>query len=337
MSAVKNAPSRQEDRAAEEEVYMDDRALAAGQIMIRFTPDPMQQLIPSRVGPLQLNTLGPGSVIGGSVSYLTVEEGYTRLLPGSISAGVLKMLKLPYTVQEVAPGFLTGSPSAEILFRRRLTAGELASLRDISLPAGGGMRLLTGSQLTGEELGPVAAALSSLAPPLPVLNDRMAALMLDTPGTQIFSARPCFNLLGPETRTEEAALVQQMIRQQFFGWRHPGAELQSDRRVRAGLLPPPHPEALALAEFDPGKAVLRPDGCYDVTVHLLSRAMAVPALLPVALEEKQFYLYSRQHLVSKTDCPYWREDIGIFDADGLVTDQKLSEAVYAKARLPRLL
>ena len=337
MSVLKNALPRQEDRAAEEEVYMDDRALAAGQTMIRFTPDPTHQFIPSRVGPLQLNTLGPGSVIGGSVSFLTVEEGYIRLLPRSISAGTLKQLELPYTVQEAAPDFLVGSPAAEILFRRRLTAGELSSLKESSLPAGGGKRILIRSQLSGEELAPAAAAFSSMAPPLPVLNDRMAALMLDTPGVQIFAPRPCWDLSGQETRIEEYAIVQRMIRQQFFGWRHPEAELQSDLRIRTGVMPPRQPEMLSLAEFDPAQAVLQPDGRYELTLHLVSRGMVVPVLLPVILDGKQFYLYSKQHLTRKAECPYWREDVGIFDAEGLITDQKLSEAVYVKARLPMLL
>ena len=42
-------------------------------------------------------------------------------------------------------------------------------------------------------------------------------------------------------------------------------------------------------------------------------------------------------MTGEAACPYWREDMGIFDETGLITNRKLSEVVYAKARLPMLL
>ena len=38
-------------------------------------------------------------------------------------------------------------------------------------------------------------------------------------------------------------------------------------------------------------------------------------------------------MAANRNAPYWREDVGVFDGNGLVTEQSVSEAVYAKARL----
>ena len=78
-------------------------------------------------------------------------------------------------------------------------------------------------------------------------------------------------------------------------------------------------------------------GSVEVTLILTKARLFTPQLLPVRLDGVQYYLYSRNHLTSDRSCLYYREDVCIFDETGLVTDKKLSEAVYGKARLLILL
>ena len=71
-----------------------------------------------------------------------------------------------------------------------------------------------------------------------------------------------------------------------------------------------------------------------MTTHMLM----APALRPVVLNGRRYYIYSRQYLTSNPECPYVREDMGVFsEEEGLLTDRKLSEEIYAKARMLMLL
>ena len=70
---------------------------------------------------------------------------------------------------------------------------------------------------------------------------------------------------------------------------------------------------------------------------MLREMLFTPQLLPIHCDGQQYYLYSRNRLTADPACPYQREDVCVFDKAGLVTDKKISETVYGKARLLMLL
>lgn len=321
----------------ENNTFMDERSLAVGQTMIRFVADITTPSVPSEVGPLSLTELASGSVSSGSCKQLTVEEGYVRICSGAIRSQYALHLELPHTLRELAHDFVHGTPPSEIVFHRHLTPGEMSALRDASFPCGGGKRILIPNQISGEVFRPVYDATCCMMPALPYLDRRMTVLMTDVNGMTVFNPAFCHDLSGTETKLEEYAAVMRMIRLKARGWRHPEAERRSDLRVRSGDDPPRYRESLTLVEYSPEEHTLLPDGRFAVKLRLFSGPFLTPALLPVTCGGKTYYLYSRQHLMKDPECPYWREDMGIFDENGLVTDPGISEDAYVKARLPMLL
>ena len=313
--------------------YMDERALAIDHTLIRYeVPEKTRATVPSQLGGQALTTAGGGAIVVRHTKQLFLEEGFVRLKTGCVVAGFeLKELTLPASVAEVEPQFYRNGGLERLIIRRRLDETDRARLRDNSWLLADGSRLIAPAALAGPALDAVANAAASLAQPLPQLRGDMRFLLYATHNetTSIFDSRACHDPHGRAVKTEEYAAVMEMIRENSLGWKHPAAERSSDLRIR-GNQGIPYARPLSLVTMLPGTG---PVAQFQVTFSLLF----TPQLLPIRCDGQQYYLYSRNRLTADPACPYQREDVCVFDKAGLVTDKKISETVYGKARLLMLL
>ncbi len=321
------------------QAYMDERALAAGHTMVRWTNDDEEFSLPPRVGPLSLTDIGAGAVICGPGTSLTVAPGYLRLHANSIvGTGKLVEISLPWTVTDIAPDFYAGprNRALRLTIHRHLSRRAFDDLLRSAFHLENGLYLCDMPE--GAEWTALRSAASCCLPLLPPLRASMRALFSLSPSNaSVFDRLLCADLAGRHDAVEEHTVVMEMIAENQTGWHVPEAERQSDLRVRAnGALRKYGPfTALFLKPFESADL---PRGGKDACLELMRLpAVFTPALRPVRLNGQQYWLYSRNHLCPDVRCPYEREDVGVFARDGLVTDRALSEAVYAKARMLMLL
>ncbi len=325
--------------ALSESTFMDSRLLAAGDTLIRFREKKSLVTVPSYAGNLILNKIGPGAVIAQGVTRLNIGEGYTRLSGRAILGyGDLSALMLPASLEEAETDFVVAVNMSRILVRRQLDEQELAVLTGVGIPIAKGHRILAPGEFTSPALRVLTTAALCLAPAAPLLSPEMHVLFeANSPSDSIFSPVGCYDLTGSHTSTEEYSAVMDMIGRGRTGWRHPEAEKKNDywMRVKNPSRSVLHPLSLIIFKEPPS---LLPRGKRaEIIPEIIKTRLFTPSLLPILHEGTQYYLYSRNHLTGSEECPYYREDMGVFTVEGLVTDRKISEAVYAKARFIMLL
>ena len=311
--------------------YMDDCLLAADHTLIRCSRTGESVTVPSRAGGLRLTEAGSGAIVTRNTKRLTLEEGYIRLnaacvIPDQELAGI----ELPATVTEIAPGFLRSAALQEIELCQWADGRTIGQLRAASFPLKGGQSLFVPALTGTQALDNITAAAASLAPPLPALGREMCVLFEWEDGVGLTAPRTCYDLTGRADRMDECTAVMDMIRAGDLGWQHLQAERRSDYRIKShGFHIPWGKLCFALCPT----ADLEPGAGERLKVRLIGHKLFTPRLLPIRWQGRQYYLYSRNHLAANRNAPYWREDVGVFDGNGLVTEQSVSEAVYAKARL----
>ena len=325
--------------------YIGPNLLAAGSTLVRCADEGLHVRVPARAGGLALEEIGSGAVTAGQAETILVEEGYIRLNRSGIMVGPqTRKITLPRTLEEAAADSccdLQGSrlhsfPELTIQLNRRFSPNEYAICRDCSLPAGKGRRILQVSLLKDRAFRPLANMSLNLGRAAAALRPEMGTVFQEDGKATVFQARDCYNLNGNETRKDEYGTVLEMIRDGNMGWSDPESEKQSDIRIHAGI-PLTGGKEAALAEYsEPETEPLR-DGFLGVQVCFRLQKLFFPGLLPIRYGGNDYYLYSRKRLTADPACPYEREDMGIFDREGLVTDRKLAEAVYGKARMLMLL
>lgn len=314
--------------------FMDSQLLAVEHTAIRFCAKGRQCSLPSRAGDLTLTHIGAGAIVSRETKALTIEEGYRRISDLAFTMpSALERLDLPSTLREATSRGIVGGNLKQLCLRRCLDGQGLQELQGSSLPAGGGIRVLNPDSVTGEVFEPFSAISRAMGSPLTTLAQRMRALfVMEKPDDSIFEKRRCFDLAGNATETEEYAVVMDMIRAGQTGWRHSEAERTSDARG-CGKLNGWRTSIMALGYYRPEDASRGPDGKVYIDLYVIKARLATPSLLPILWKDRRYYLYSRNHLNADANCPYFRDDIGIFDESGLVTDRQLSEEVYGRARM----
>ena len=319
------------------DTYMDDRLLAADHTLLRYTAiDTASAKVPARAGALYLTEAGSGAIIVRNIPRLQLEEGYTLLKDGCLVADKnLKELELPSSLIRAERSFYRSGGLERIILHRLLDAESFSMMMENAIPLYDGSRLIAPSDMKSSGLSVIYDVSMFSGPPLTVLLPDMRILFTDDGNASLFDERPCYDLSARFSVTEEYTEIMAMIRDGVTGWRHSVAEKKSDLRIRSNSAFS-RPIQLSLAILMPvtGHSA---GGSVEATLILTKARLFTPQLLPVRLDGVQYYLYSRNHLTSDRSCLYYREDVCIFDETGLVTDKKLSEAVYGKARLLILL
>ena len=307
--------------------YISDRLLAAGGTLIRFYAEGSGPVtVPAEENGYRLNVLGSGSVIANEALTLAVAEGYTHLCRSCFKIGAIHRLDLPASLRSaVLPLTVTGVKIPEIRLKRSLAAPVRSILFQGSLPAGGGRHLVSAERFGLPGLTPLQLLVEGAADSmLPRYGPEMEFIFLrQTDDTTIFETLPCLDLSGRTSETEEYAAVIRMIREGKTGYRDAEAESRNDRLLHEDQ------SVRSLRQKRLCCVLAEDPSCLQIT----SALMFAPALYRIPFEGRDWYLYSRQHLTGDPGLPYLREDMCLFNSDGLVTDGALSDKIYSKIRL----
>lgn len=332
--------------------YMDDKTLVLDHTLLTLQCDSQFFTVPARIGGLSVTAVGSGALQIRNVLELNFAPGITELREECICyTSMLKRLNVPETVQSVPSRlfvaiYMTTNPVFSIA--RALPPAVFLDLRRMMLRAEGSRRLLPPELLRRAEMEPVRCLMNNSAPPAAVIRKEMRVLFSgklpdDTSrgfysGT-IFDSRPCIDFLSGRGQTEEYTAVMEMIRADDPGWRDPEAERKNDLNLRFGNAPVTASTGVEVSVATCGAlpAAPGPDGLFHAEFHLSRKHLFFPGLRRIRHQGADWWIYSRNHLTSNPACPYLREDVGVFSENGLVTDRKTSEDVYAKYRFLSLL
>ena len=318
-----------------EHEYVSPGLMSVGRTLIRFAAGQTgQAVVPARVKTIPLERVGSGSVVAPAAVRVEVEEGIAALNQRSFCCDKLEQLILPATLQSAeAPLSATERGISTIVLRRRLSLDSCSQLLQHSFPLADGMHLLPGEQWNLPGLAPLDTLASSacdarlrqVEPSMRLFFCTAQAgkeINSEESRSLLFSRTPCLDLRAQLAKAEEYAVVMEMIRKGLYGYRHAEAERRSDLQIRHRKPLPQERKPLAVVTFsDPSELTIS------------SRYLFVPSLFPIRMNDEDWFLYRRLHLTGDADCPYQREDVGVFSRSGIVTGRDVSNAVYAKARM----
>ena len=333
--------------------YMDEKTLVLDHMLLSLQCDEPSFTVPAAFGGYSATAVGSGALqITMNVRKLTFAPGYRVLRDGCLSSSsALKLISVPETVNTVSSTLFSARryPFNPIFsIARALQPAVFSDIRKMMLRADGKRRLLPPELLRRNDMEPVSCLLQNAAVPAAVICKEMRILFFGIPphdtdsklysGT-VFDPRPCFDFLYGRKETEEYTAVMEMIRADDSGWHDAAAERHCDLEIRFGNVP-----ASPALCFEVGIAVCEklpeapgPDGLIHTVFRLFGAYLFFPALRRVRHKGSDWWIYSRNYLTGRAECPYNREDVGVFDRNGLVTDRKTSEDVYAKYRFLSLL
>ena len=330
--------------------FIDDRTLVLGQTLIRLRSGEAHVTVPSSFGGYTVSAIGRGALTLDGTREVTIAPGFTELKGQCVSAtSSLKRVNIPESVRTVPETLFTGSPfgaDGSLYVDRALSPALFAFLRRLALSTGGTDLMLPSVLLDRAELEPVRGLIHSVGGPAAWIAPEMRVLFngRQTDGANgvytgtVFDPRPCYDYRSGRKETEEYTAVMEMIGEGDPGWHQPDAERESDRMLRAGHSTPGRDwgrVGTAVCGQLPGSP--GPDGLFHVVFQLSQKTLFFPALRYVRHRGGDWWIYSRNWLTVTPECPYRREDVGVFDRSGLVTGRRASEDVYAKARVLSLL
>ena len=329
---------------------MDADSAALGGTMLCHNSSQRVVLVPSSVNGQRLTNLGAGALCCPNAERVALQEGYRR-----VSAEAFKHLPdtcgeltLPESLEQVDRArWIDLTPFKRVRLKRRLTQQEWAQLMERSMDAGNGYRLIHGADEGSPVLG-VAAQLFGGSGKIPPIVDPedfgLPIYMTDSQdyNKSVFVRMPCFHPgADSDAMTEDQGVVEAIARGRM-GRRDPDCEAFADNLLREGV----HTidtlrQRTTILGFDP-RAALYSDGARHVVIDIRPAYYYSQLLRRVMMDGHAYYVYSRKSLVQsavrlgQTTTPfvrYLREDVGVYDASGLVTDPIISENVYEKYRM----
>ncbi len=336
----------------DEQFFMDDRALVLNHTVLTLQCDGPVFTLPAEFGGYAATAVGGGALQIKNVQELSIAPGYTELKENCLCyTAALKRMNVPETVQSISPMLFVAkhySVNPVFAIARALQPAVFLDIRRMMLRTEGKKRLLPPALLQRNEMEPVRCLMQNTAPPAAVIRREMRVLFFGHlpddisrgfySGT-VFDPRPCFDFVSGRKETEEYTAVMEMIEADDPGWHDPETERKSDLNIRFGNSPftlASCPEvSVAVSEALPEAP--GPDGQFHAAFLLFRKHLFFPALRRVRHRGADWWIYSRNYLTGSAECPYLREDVGVFGRDGLVTDRKTSEDVYAKYRFLSLL
>ena len=321
-------------------IYDGPDALLIDSTLIRAVLDDPEAKVPAVCGGQAVLTLGSGSVVAVKARHLTVSEGVTGIMQGAITISrVLEELSLPASLadtEQFPMHFVAGdarlSSLKRIDIRRELDGPVEEKLRLISYNTGRHQRIIDLRAISDASMSAVSAFAGQFARPAHIDRAMGVLFVNENKTATLFDDRPCYDMERGTEKTSEYAVIKAMIKAGRTGYRHRASECWSDQVIRANRNSQmPGLCSVATVPMRPGRR--SKEGPYHTVVTVRRHLLFSPALLPVRLHGVRYYIYSRQHQVADDNNHYQREDVCVFDDEGLVTNRALSEAVYAKARL----
>ena len=326
--------------------YMDDQVLVLDHTLIRLTGGTARFRVPSVFGDVSVQTVGSEALVLKDIEELTFDSGYIEWKDYVLQCpSTLKRVFLPETAERISSKMLcyTAHEDLDLYIDRALTPDVFHDIRQNALHIGSRRYLIPSDLLERRELEAVHCFMLNNGPSAEVCMEMGILFAGEIPGMEgskgyfgsIFDSRPCYDFHRGRTETEEYTAVMEMIRRRDSGWHDPDAEKQADLVIRIGKSPFEaymlHPVSLAMLDALP--MGLGEDGKYHLRFHLFRQLMFSPSLWQIRHQGEDWWIYSRNYLTGDPERPYFREEVGVFNREGLVTDRKTSEDVYAKYRL----
>ena len=326
--------------------YMDGQALVLERTLIRLTSDANQVRVPSVFGNLAAETVGSGALAPGEHTYeLRFDSGYAEWKESSVRcSSSLKRIFFPETAEHISRSALTYmfDSDVDLYIDRALPPQVFCDIRQNAPRTGRGW-LISSALPAQKSMEPVRALMQNLAPAAEIRMEMGILFFSMLPymnGSKwytgsIFAPRPCFDFQKAGTEMEEYTAVMRMIRKGDAGWHDPDSEKQADLDIRFGRAQIDQSTCgkVCIAVLDGPAAKRSSDGKYHTRLHLSRQYLFFPSLWPIRHQGKDWWLYSRNYLTGSPERPYRREEVGIFNREGLITDRKITEDVYAKYRL----
>ena len=326
--------------------YMDDHALVLEHTLIRLTGGAAQFRVPSVFGDISVQTVGSEALVLKDVEELTFDSGYIEWKDYVLHCpSTLRRVFLPETAEKISPLMLRSNihPDLDLYLDRALTPEVFHDIHRHALHLGSQGHLITSELLEMKEMEPVCCLMKNNAAPAEIHREMGILFVKQNPAVSgnkllfasVFEAQSCYGFVGSRTQTEEYTVVMEMIRRGDNGWHDPGSEMQADLNLRSGR--PPYESymirSVSFAMVEALPTAPGRDGKYHVRFHLFQRFAFFPSLWQIRHQGKDWWIYSRNYLTGVPERPYFREEMGVFNREGLVTDRKTSEDVYAKYRL----
>ena len=335
-----------------ESFFMDDRTLALEHTLLTLLCDGPRFTVPARFGDCSVTTVGSGALQISNVEELRIAPGYTVLHEGCLCyTAVLRKLYIPESVQTLSPTLFISKFyqfNPELYIARALHPDVFRDIRLAALPLDEKRILIPPALLMRNGMAPVYALACNVAVSPAVIGREMRILFSGQlpndasrsiySGT-IFDSRPCYDFLSIRKQTEEYTAVMEMIRDGDSGWHDPEAERLSDLDILfekpiIGNGTVPEVAVVLCEKFSNGPGL---DNRFHVQFHAFKQFLFFPSLQQIRHRGSDWWIYCRNYLTGDPKRPYMREDVGVFDRNGLITDRKTSEDVYAKCRFLSLL
>lgn len=306
--------------------FPKDSCVAVGGTLISVLLFKPNVHIPSRIDDMPIREIGQSALIlSGSVRRVEVPDSVEALDNGFFDdvRGCQAIISIPGSAKT---GGLWMKYVNRLEIRVCVDAQEKARLMATTFPLSDGERLICAET---DRTGSIRALAS-----LPVTFPKIYGDMLFTGefDSDMFAYR---HLLGskPDTDKLEDDHIIEMIRDGKFGSGLPSdAEFQAEAAaVRKGDLIR-GTEELAYAVMEP---FIYNAGRWDTIIRIIKRMdVFFVTLVPVRAHGAQYYIHFRDYLAAKG---ITRVPVSVYGEDGLVTDTRLSEEIYAKYRLAALL
>ena len=328
-----------------EKMLLSDNILALDETLIQYSSDEKNVMIPSEYSGIFLKTVGAGAILAQNAEEITLARGYTCLNNEPISCDKPFVLNLPDTLIKVNTPFkhLGRRESVTINLSRSIDATEYQSI-DNSGKKVKDVLYFSPCQNLPASLKLAADLVKEKSSPLPDIIDKSPALfIIDRPTmdkndpSMLFSPLRCIDRFSNRTETEEYTIVMEMIQRHQSGWYEKNTEKKNDLRLRSArdnreIFVPVFSYFTCSSDysFSSGDKT-------EIIIKIESSLFFVPAIKQIRHKGKDWWLYSRNYLISDPAMSYLRENVGVFGTDGLVTDYQLSEEIYEKYRFISIL
>ena len=166
-----------------------------------------------------------------------------------------------------------------------------------------------------------------------VLPEGVPMLFLNTKeqDNDLFRTRDCLRFDGLGKRLSEDEAFRLLLRRGTSCPQNPDVELFDDSCLSRGENLPYWP--VALAAFFPECVSIRSPGRWAVPLIFYRNTCFWQSAVRVCCSGRQYFIYRRNYLTSDAKLPYHRQDMAVYDENGLVTSRTLSVKVYEKYRL----
>lgn len=314
--------------------YLDKAYAAVDNVLIHYSGNDASLTIPERLANMTIHSIGDGAFMQSkSLKFVNIPRGIRRIGKRAFS-GCENLEKAVINIKEKEidkDAFYSCSKLTNINFLEfELSAQSYMSLLSSSEPANGKMRfsynLSDNKILENAEIHIMPAVyINNGIKRLFVLHD------YNEKGIDSMNkARENYNFHGDEFPISETDAFMELIKSDNDCETDKETEEKNDLFLHDDYCPLVY--KTPVFTFNDSKTATENDRyCIDINVSIAYHFWQ--SKVPVRYNGKNYYVYRRNYLSPDDDLKYVRIDTAIFSENGLVTNQKEAQEVYAKYKL----